>query len=135
MFSPNTFKTVGLSLVLLAGALVISSTVTAAETTPEFAIKSVSNGEIRAGVAAFKKGDYARAAFFQQSALKGSLSKSRKTAALANLCAAEGAQGNLEAAAMACDQALVLSPNSADALNNREVVTYLTNKHTARLAN
>ncbi len=127
MSSPNLLKVFSLGLAISIAPLVTASI--ASEAVPEFATKSVSNGKIRAGIAAFDKGSFKKAAFFQEAALKNKLSKSRKLAAYTNLCAAKGALGELSAAAKACDAALAISPDSWQALNNKGVVTWLSGDH------
>ncbi len=127
MSSPNLLKIISLGFAISIAPLATASM--ASEAVPEFATKSVSNGKIRAGIAAFNKGSFKKAAFFQEAALKNKLSKSRKLAAYTNLCAAKGALGELSAAATACDAALAISPDSWQALNNKGVVTWLSGDH------
>lgn len=76
-------------------------------------------------VKAFKKGEYERSAAFSKRALKDGLSKSRKAIAYANLCSAEAASGNMEAAAEACDASLELQPGFEIAEANRSALTTL----------
>ncbi|VAV96897.1 hypothetical protein MNBD_ALPHA06-1283 [hydrothermal vent metagenome] len=124
MSSPKTNTLTAIAMVLALG--LGTAPAFAENGVPSFASHPTSNSSIRAGITAFEKGDYAKAAFFQKSALKSGLKKSRKLAAYSNLCAAEGAQGQLEAASKACDAALKLSPNAWTALNNQGVVQWLS---------
>jgi len=126
MTSPQFIKSTIISLGLAVAGLSLAPVAFAADATPVFASKTISNSKIRAGISAFEKGDFTKAAFFQRAALKSGLSKSRKTAAFTNLCAAEGALGNLDAAKAACDSALQLAPTSWQATNNQGVVSWLS---------
>jgi tetratricopeptide (TPR) repeat protein len=126
MPSPKILPTSILSLAFVTMVALAPVQVSAQDVGPAFVTHKVSNGKIRAGIAAFDKADYAKAAFFQKSALKSGLSRTRKVAAYTNLCAAEAARGQLEDAKTACDAALAISPNAWDALNNRGVVFWLS---------
>ncbi|PHR59247.1 MAG: hypothetical protein COA47_09805 [Robiginitomaculum sp.] len=131
MSSPKLIKTIALGLSMSLAGIAMAPMATAAGAEPTFALKSNSNGKIRAGANAFQKGDFSKAAFFQKAALKSGLSKSRKAAAYTNLCAAEGALGNLEAAKTACASALELRPDAWQAANNSGVVEWLAGDHEA----
>lgn len=125
MTSPKTIKTLTLGLAVSLAAIAFSPAAIASDATPVFASKSISNSKIRAGIQAFEKGDFTKAAFFQKTALKSGLSKSRKVAAYTNLCAAEAALGDLEAATSACATALQMAPDTWQAMNNQGVVIWL----------
>jgi len=130
MSSPNLIKIVSLGLAVSLASVTTMQVALAADVTPAFASKTISNSKIRAGIAAFEKGSFQKAAFFQKAALKSGLSKSRKQAAYTNLCAAEGVLGNLDAAKAACDSALEIAPDSWQALNNRGVISWLSGDKT-----
>jgi len=106
----------------------------AADTTPAFVSQRTSNGTILAGIKAFEKGKFAKAAVYQRAAIKSGLSKSRRAAAYTNLCAAQGAAGELEAAMNACEAALAIKPAAWTALNNRGVVQWLSGDTAAAAA-
>lgn len=118
--TPTFIKTSLVALALLG---------TAAISTPSFAddankhdgfvIATTADGNIRAGVNAFKQGDYSKAAAFQKEALKGSMRAKKAAIAQSNLCAALGAMGELDAAREACGTALSLRPGYAPAQTNQ----------------
>ncbi|MBL4618293.1 MAG: hypothetical protein JKY46_11420 [Robiginitomaculum sp.] len=126
MTSPKFIKSAVIGLSLAVASLSVAPVAFSADANPVFATKSISNSKIRAGVNAFEKGDFTKAAFFQKTALKSGLSKSRKVAAYTNLCAAEGALGNLQDAKTACSSALQIAATSWEALNNQGVVQWLS---------
>lgn len=97
-----------------------------AETTPQFSVKSNATRSIRSGASAFQNGDFAKSAVYSKRALKEGLSKSRKTTAYSNLCAALGAQGEYETALEACNSALEIAPQNWQALSNRASVNWLS---------
>ena len=108
------------TLLSAASAMAADST---APATAAFEMSSTTNGKIRAGIKAFKKGDYQRSVTFHKSALKAKMSDRRAAIAQSNLCAAYGQLGELELASEACDTALELRPGYAPAVANREALT------------
>ncbi len=86
---------------------------------PAFQVKTTSDGSIRAGVRAYKKGKYEKAVTYHLAALKAGLSPKRAGIAHSNLCAAYGELGQMEAAKTACATALELRPEYALALANK----------------
>ena len=122
------FLTPRKAVAMIAAATVLSAaSAMAADTTAPanagFEVASTTNGNIRAGIKAFKKGDYQRSVTFTKAALKGKMSDRREAIAQTNLCAAYGELGELELASEACDTALELRPGYAPAVANRDALT------------
>lgn len=120
----SIFKSSVLALTLTAG-LGFAAPAFAADSKNDsgFVISTTADGNIRAGVNAFKQGDYKKAAVFQKAALKGKMRAKKAAIAQSNLCAAYGAMGELEAAREACTAALSLRPDYAPAMTNQAQVT------------
>jgi Flp pilus assembly protein TadD len=119
-----------LATVLLAS---LTGTAMADEARLQFSVESNATRSIRSAATAFEKGQFSKSASFSNYALKQGLKKSRKTAALSNLCAALGAQGEYDEAMEACNKAIDLAPQNWHALSNRAVIYSLTgNEEKAR---
>lgn len=88
-----------------------------------FQAASASDAKIRVGATAFKKGDFKKAAVFNQAALDGRLSPKKKAIAQSNLCAAYAELGQMGAAKTACDTALALRPSFAPAQHNAKALS------------
>jgi len=109
-----------LTVMAISGAMAATATVHAADTSsPAFISATASDGYIRAGVKAFKRGQYAKTVTFQKAALKSKLSPRKAAIAQSNLCAAYGAMGEYGSASEACETALTLRPDYAPALSNK----------------
>lgn len=108
-----------LATIMLTG---LTTTAMANEASLQFSVESNATRSIRSAATAFERGDFSKSASFSKYALKQGLKKSRKTAAFSNLCAALGAQGELEDAMEACNKALDLVPKNWHALSNRAVL-------------
>jgi len=89
---------------------------------PNYQVVSATDGKIRAGVRAFKKGDLDKAAMFMRSSLKGGMNPKKQAIAQSNLCAIYGTMGESERAADACNKALKLRPSFAPALANNNIL-------------
>ncbi|PHR58678.1 MAG: hypothetical protein COA43_10505 [Robiginitomaculum sp.] len=107
------------SVAAIALTLGFASTAFAADHTSEFGVTSNATRSIRSAASAFAKGDFANSEAYSRRALKEGLKKSRKAVAYSNLCAALGAQGELEAAQEACASALKIAPKNEQALANQ----------------
>ena len=129
MTSPQTntpLKTVRKTLLTLAAATMIMPAMAMAGDAPSgLTVKSTTNGYIKMSVKAFNKGEFERSASLSKRALKDGLSKRRRAIALSNLCAAEAAMGNMDAAAEACGQSLELRPGYELAQANKSALTVL----------
>ena len=117
--SSKILKTMTVTALTTMGSF---ATVHAQTDFPNYQVVSTTNGKIRAGVLAFKKGDLDKAAMFMRSSLKDGMSPKREAIAQSNLCAIYGAMGESERAAGACKKALKLRPSFAPALANNNVL-------------
>ncbi|WP_421786507.1 hypothetical protein [Hyphobacterium sp.] len=88
---------------------------------PQFAVQTTSTGIIQLSARKFERGDYRQAAAIALQATERGLTRQRRSAAWANLCAARAMQGQAEAALAACETALELNA-SWEANNNYAVV-------------
>ncbi|WP_420432360.1 hypothetical protein [Hyphobacterium sp.] len=88
---------------------------------PQFAIQSTATGIIQLSARKFERGEYRQAAAIAQQATERGLTRSRRSAAWSNLCAARAMQGQEEVALVACETALELDA-SWQANNNYAVV-------------
>ena len=120
---PPIFARLALIAMTASGFLLTTATVQAADTkAASFVSATASDGNIRAGVSAFQKGDYAKAITFQKAALNGRMSPRKAAVAQSNLCAALGAMGEFDLAKEACDEALSLRPNYKPAITNKSAL-------------
>ncbi|NNC37056.1 MAG: hypothetical protein HKO02_06350 [Hyphomonadaceae bacterium] len=126
----NTTLKTAIAAITLAG---MTGTAMANDTQLQFSVESNATRSISSAATAFERGDYAKSVSFSKYALKQGLKKSRKTAALSNLCAALGVQAQYDDAMEACNKALELKPDNWRALSNRAVLHSLTgNEEQAR---
>lgn len=120
------FKRAG--LVTLA-ALTFSATLPAASAmaaeapTGTFQVSSTTDGLVKLGVKAFKRGDYERAVKMNEQALRSSLSRRKTAIAQSNLCASYAKLDMMDKAQEACTAALELRPDYAPALANKNALT------------
>jgi Flp pilus assembly protein TadD len=112
---------------------VMASPALAADANLQFSVDSNATRSISASATAFKKGDYRQSIAFSSNALKQGLKKTRKATAYSNLCAALGAEGELELAKKACDQAVEANPRNWQALSNRAVINALVGDQNAAI--
>lgn len=84
---------------------------------PQFALQTTSTGIIQLSARKFERGEYRQAAAIALQATERGLTRSRRSAAWSNLCAARAMQGQAEAALAACETALELDA-SWEANNN-----------------
>lgn len=112
-------------LCVTVAAMMVPAVSFAADAPTGFTVKSTTNSYVKMSVSAYKDGDYERSANFSRRALEDGMSKSRRAIAFNNLCAAEAALGNMDAAAEACMSALELRPNLDIAEANQSALTVL----------
>lgn len=116
------------SLVLGTAALTLPASAMANEgavetTTPtEFQVVSTSNGLVRDGVKAYKKGDFEKSVALNKAVIRIRPSKRKIAVAQSNLCAGLAMLGNLEQAETACDEALRLRPGFEPAQSNKTLL-------------
>jgi len=116
------------SLATLA-ALVITATLPNASAmasdtpTGDFVVQKTTDGRIKLGVKAFKKGNFEKAIRVTHSALNTSLSPKKAAIAHSNLCAAYAKLEMLDEAQQACAAALELRPGYEAAETNKASLT------------
>lgn len=112
-------------LTIAAATLMAPALSFAADAPTGLAVKTTTNGYVKMSVKAYKAGEFERSAKLSKRALKDGMSKSRRAIALNNLCAAEAALGNMDAATEACDKSLELRPGFELAAANKSALTVL----------
>ncbi len=121
-----TLKKAGLAtLAALAMTATLPATSAMAADAPkgDFTVKSTTNGYIKLGVQAFKKGDYEKSIRITHSALGQGLSSKKAAIAHSNLCAAYAKLEVLDKAQQACASALELRPGYEPAETNKASLT------------
>lgn len=119
-------KRTGLAMI---AALTLSVTLPAASAmaadaqTGNFTVSKTTDGLIKLGVKAYKRGDYKRAVKMNEQALRSSLSKRKLAIAQSNLCASYAKLDMMDEAHSACATALELRPDYAPAQNNKAALT------------
>lgn len=121
-----TLKKAGLATL---AALAITATLPTASAmasdapTGDFVVKSTTDGRIKLGVKAFKKGDFEKTIRVTHSALNTGLSPKKAAIAHSNLCAAYAKLEMLDEATQACAAALELRPGYEVAQTNKASLT------------
>ena len=122
MTSPLIKKTL---LSIAVATMLAPAAVFAADAPSGLSVKTTTDPFVKMSVSAFKKGEFQKSADYSRRALKSGMSKKRQAVAYNNLCAAEAALGNVEAAGEACASALELRPGYAVAEANQSALTVL----------
>lgn len=122
MTSPLIKKTL---LSIAAVTMIAPAAAFAADAPAGLAVKSTTDVYVKMSVSAYKKGEFQKSADYSRRALKSNMSKKRQAVAYSNLCAAEAALGNTEAAGEACSSALELRPGYELAEANQSALTIL----------
>lgn len=91
--------------------------------TGNFIVQKTTDGRVKLGVKAYKKGDYEKAVRVTRSALKTAMSPKKAAIAQSNLCAAYAQLEMLDQAQEACAAALELRPNLEAAEINKASLT------------
>ena len=121
-----TLKKAGLATLAalaITAALPAASAMAADGPASEFVVKSTTDGRIKLGVKAFKKGNFEKSASYSRQALKASLSRKKTAIAQSNLCAAYAKLDMIDEAQTACSAALDLRPDYAPAQANKAALT------------
>jgi len=108
---------------MMTPAMASATDITAPST--ELTVQSTTDGMIKLGAKAFQKGEFERSLAYSKRAVKSGLSKKRKAIAQSNICAANAALGNMDAAREACDAALDLRPGYEPAQDNKAALTVM----------
>jgi len=126
----TTLLSTSLSVIALTCTALIPASAMAGEntgatltTTTQFEVTRTTDGVIKLGVKAFKKGDYAKSVALNKAALRNGLSKRKKAVAQSNLCASWAMLGDLVQAEKACEAALDLRPDYNAARANMDLLT------------
>ena len=88
-----------------------------------FVVQKTTDGRIKLGVKAFKKGDFEKTVRVTRSALNTSLSPKKAAIAHSNLCAAYAKLEMFDEATQACSAALELRPGYEAAVTNKASLT------------
>ena len=88
----------------------------------DYQVKSSSNGLIKSGVKAFKRGDYAKSVALNKAVIRIRPNRMKTAIAQANLCASYAKLEDLELASAACDAALALRPGLDVASSNKALL-------------
>jgi len=80
---------------------------------------------VKKGAKAFNAGDFDAAIGYSNKALESGLSDKRQAIAYSNICAANAAMNQMDAAAKACETALELRPGYAPAETNKAALTIM----------
>ena len=107
---------------LPTSAMAGDKTVEAPATITQFDVATTTNGVVKSGVKAFKKGDYAKSVALHKAAIRGRMSKRKTAVAQSNLCASWAMLGDLVQAEKACETALELRSDYEPALANMELL-------------
>ena len=107
----------------LSVTLPAASAMAAEAQTGNFIVSKTTDGLIKLGVKAYKRGDYKRAVKMNEQALRSSLSKRKLAIAQSNLCASYAKLDMMDEAHSACATALELRPDYAPAQNNKAALT------------
>ena len=119
-------KNAGLATI---AALTITATLPTASamakeaTTEKFVVQKTTDGRIKLGVKAFKKGYFEKTVRVTRSALNAALSPKKAAIAHSNLCAAYAKLEMLDKAQQACAAALELRPGYEAAQTNKASLT------------
>jgi len=88
----------------------------------DYHVKSSSNGLIKSGVKAFKRGNYAKSVALNKAVIRIRPNRMKTAIAQANLCASYAKLEDLELASAACDAALDLRPGLDVAKSNKALL-------------
>lgn len=107
---------------LPASAMAGEKTNAPAASATDYQVKSSSNGLIKSGVKAFKRGDYAKSVALNKAVIRIRPNRMKTAIAQANLCASYAKLDDLELATAACDKALALRPGLDVATVNKALL-------------
>jgi len=112
-----------LAALAMTATLPVASAIATDAPSADFVVQKTTDGRIKLGVKAFKKGDFEKTIRVTRSALKSSLSPKKAAIAHSNLCAAYAKLEMLNEAAEACATALELRPGYDAAITNKASLT------------
>ena len=124
----NSINRLAIALIATAGLALPAASAMAADAPTaapvSFSVKTTTDYNVRAGVDAFRKGNFERSVAYNEAAIKSRMSAKRKAVAQSNLCAALANLGELEKAEAACDAALELRPDLKEAAQNKSALNF-----------
>lgn len=112
-----------LAALAMTATLPTATAMAADAPTGSFVVKRTTDGRIKLGVKAFKKGDFEKTVRVTRSALNTSLPPKKAAIAHSNLCAAYAKLEMLDEAQQACAAALELRPGYEAAVTNKASLT------------
>ena len=124
-----TYATLKKASLATLAALAITATLPAASAMAaeaaanNYVVKSTTDGRIKLGVKAFKKGNFERSVSLHEQAVRASLSRRKTAIAHSNLCAAYAKLEMMDEARNSCAAALELRPDYAPAQANKAALT------------
>jgi len=122
----TTLKKAGLATLAalaITATLPTASAMASEASAGNFIVEKTTDGRIKLGVKAFKKGDFEKTVRATRSALNTSLSPRKAAIAHSNLCAAYAKLEMLDKAQQACAAALELRPDYEAAQTNKASLT------------
>ena len=112
-----------LAAITVTAMLPTTSAMAADAPAGNFVVQKTTDGRIKLGVKAFKKGDFEKTVRVTRSALNTSLSPKKAAIAHSNLCAAYAKLEMFDEATQACSAALELRPGYEAAVTNKASLT------------
>jgi len=112
-----------LAALAITATLPTASAMAADAPNGDYVVQKTTDGRIKLGVKAFKKGDFEKTIRVTRSALNTSLSPKKAAIAHSNLCAAYAKLEMLDKAQQACAAALELRPGYEAAETNKASLT------------
>ena len=112
-----------LAAIAVTATLPTASAMAADAPAGNFVVQKTTDGRIKLGVKAFKKGDFEKTVRVTRSALNTSLSPKKAAIAHSNLCAAYAKLEMFDEASQACSAALELRPDYEAAVTNKASLT------------
>ena len=121
-----TLKKAGLAAIAalsFTATLPAASAMAAEAPSQTYVVQKTTDGRIKLGVKAFKKGDFEKTVRVTRTALKAGLSPKKAAIAHSNLCAAYAKLEMIDEATNACAAALEIRPNYTPAMTNKASLT------------
>jgi len=118
-----TLAALTLSVTLPAASAMANEAPAGSFPTGNFNVTSTTDGLIKLGIKAFKRGDYKRAVKMTEQATRSSLSRKKLAIAHSNLCASYAKLDMMDKAQKACSTALDLRPGYQPAQANKVALT------------
>jgi len=121
-----TLKKAGLATLTalaITATLPAASAMAADRSSDNFVVTTTTDGLVKLGVKAFKRGDFKKSVKYNNQALRSSMSRKKKAIAHSNLCATYAKLEMMDEAQKACTAALELRPDYVAAQANKAALT------------